>query len=446
MNAKARADALQIFRAALAAADAQQAVRRNLSMEGDRLLVGQTQIQLRDRARSVVVGAGKASARMTQAIEAMLGERVSGGLVSVKDGHSAPTCWIEIHEAGHPLPDERSLRNGRAIIERVGGLGADDVVLCLISGGGSALMEALGGGLTLSHLRTVTSELMHAGANIVELNCVRKHLSLIKGGQLARWAQPAAVCALILSDVVGDDLSTIASGPTCPDPTTFGDALEIIQRFGVGQSSEAREVVDYLERGARGEFAETPKASDPLFARVHNHIIGSNRLAVEAAAREARARGYRTEIITTFMQGEARETAKLLVAIAREKRAQGAARLCLLAGGETTVTVRGQGQGGRNQELALSAAIELEGIAGVTLLSAATDGGDGSSDAAGAIVDGETLRRARAVGLRAQPMLDQNDSHRFFAALGDQVITGPTFTNVNDLVIILIESAVKHND
>ncbi len=435
-----RSDALQVFQAALAAADSRAAVRRSLQLTDWLLIVDSTHIQLDNTSRMVTVGAGKASAQMAQVVEEILGERISAGLVSVKEGHGAATRMIEVREASHPLPDSRSLANGQAIIARVRGLSSQDVVLCLISGGGSALMEALGEGLSLEHLRTITGTLMHAGANIVELNCVRKHLSLIKGGQLARWAQPATVCSLILSDVVGDDLSSIASGPTCADPTTFADAIEVMRRFEVDRLSEAHDVNVYLERGVRGEVPDTPKPDDPLFGKVHNVIIGSNRLALEAAAQHARSLGYATELITAFLQGEAREVGKVLAAMAREKIVQGAQRLCLLAGGETTVTVRGNGQGGRNQELVLSAALALDGIDGVTVLSAATDGGDGSSDAAGAMADGRTLRRARAAGLNAQHMLDQNDSHHFFQALNDQVVSGPTGTNVNDVVIMIIDS------
>ncbi|MEP7200770.1 MAG: glycerate kinase [Chloroflexota bacterium] len=441
MNDASRADVMQIFHAALEAADSREAVRRNLRMDADGLHVGDRRIPLPDGARLVVVGAGKGSARMAQAVEETLGDPIRRGFISVKDGHRAPTKQIVVREAGHPLPDERSLTNGQAIIEQVRGLSPHDVALCLLSGGGSALLENLGEGLTLEDLRTITKVLMHGGANIVELNCVRKHLSLLKGGQLARWAQPATVCALILSDVVGDDLSAIASGPTCPDPTTFADALAIVQRYAPGTAHEQRlsEVARYLARGARGEIAETPKSSDPLFANVHNLIIGSNRLAIEAASRTAASLGYATEIVTTFMQGEAREVGKLLAAMARERIARGEQRVCLLAGGETTVTVRGNGRGGRNQELALGAAIALDGVACITLLSAATDGGDGASDAAGAIIDGATLARAQAVGLNAQRVLADNDSHHFFVALGDQIVTGPTLTNVNDVVVMLIE-------
>ena len=438
-NRSPRAEALAIFQAGLAAADARDAVRRVVHLEGDELFIGGARVALGPSSRVVVVGAGKAGARMAAAVEEILGERISGGVISVKDGHATQCERIHIHEAGHPLPDERSLANGRAIIDTVRGLAAQDVVLCLLSGGGSALMEALGAGLALPQLRAVTGALMHAGANIVELNGVRKHLSILKGGQLARWAQPASAYAVILSDVVGDDLSVIASGPTCPDPTTFGEALHTMVRFGVDRLEESAAVMDYLRAGEHGSLMETPKPDNPLFARVGNVIAASNREAVHAAAARASELGYTTEIVTTFLQGEAREVAKVLAAIARERKSGGAHALCLLAGGETTVTVRtAGGRGGRNHELALSAALELNGMEDVTLLAAATDGGDGSSDAAGAIVDGDSVMLGQLRGLNARRLLDANDSHRFFAETGAQVMTGPTLTNVNDLVVILI--------
>ncbi|MBI3732195.1 MAG: glycerate kinase [Chloroflexi bacterium] len=434
-----RKHATQIFQAALASADAHAAVFRNLAFDGASLTIGKVSAPLASHARVVVIGAGKASARMGLAVEEMLGSRINGGLISVKDGHGVSTRFIQVREAGHPLPDARSLANGRAILQSLNGLTAHDVVLCLISGGGSALMEVLADGLTLSNVRAVTDTVMRAGADISDLNCVRKHLSLLKGGQLARAAQPAAIFSLILSDVVGNDLSAIASGPTCPDPTTFADALQVISRCDHGGIPAMKPVIGHLERGARGELSETPKPDEPFWNNVRNLIIGSNEIAIEAAAREARALGYTTEIATLAMQGEAREVGRTLAELACRRRAEGAHQLCLLAGGETTVTVRGLGIGGRNQELTLASALALDGTNDVTLLSAATDGGDGSSDAAGAVVNGATIRRGSSIGLDAQVMLEQNDSHHFFRALGDQVITGPTLTNVNDVVMILIE-------
>lgn len=439
-NLSLRADALDIFQAGLAAVNARDAVRKALRLEGDVLHVGKEYVALSPSSRIFVVGAGKAGARMAAAVEEILGVRLAGGVISVKDGHAGHSERISIREAGHPLPDARSLANGSAIIEAVRGLAQDDVVLCLLSGGGSALMESLGEGISLQHLRAVTSALMHAGANIVELNCVRKHLSLLKGGQLARWAQPARVYSVILSDVVGDDLSVIASGPTCPDASTFSEALETLVRFGVDGLAEVASVRDYLQAGVDGRFSETPKPADELFKHVGNLIAANNREAVHAAAQRARELGYSPEIVTTYVQGEAREVAKVFVAIARERKAREEHQLCLLAGGETTVTVEmAGGRGGRNQELALSAALELSGLEGITLLAAATDGGDGSSDAAGAIVDGDTVSSGQKLGLNARKLLDANDSHGYFGRLDSQVTIGPTLTNVNDLLIILIE-------
>ena len=435
-----RADAQEIFQAGLAAVDARDVVRRTLRLKKDELGIGSERVALSPSSRIFMVGAGKASARMAEAAEEMLGARVAGGVISVKDGHAGHSERVSIREAGHPLPDARSLANGRAIIEAVRGLSEQDIVICLLSGGGSALMESLGDGISLQHLRVVTAALMHAGANIVELNCVRKHLSLLKGGQLARWAQPARVYSVILSDVVGDDLSVIASGPTCPDPTTFAEALETLVRFGIDGLSEAAAVRAYLQAGTAGKLTETPKPSDPVFEHVSNLIAANNREAVHSAAQRAHELGYASDIVSTYVQGEAREVAKVFVAIARERRAREEHRLCLIAGGETTVTVQaGGGRGGRNQELALSAALELNGLEGITLLAAATDGGDGSSDAAGAIVDGTTVAAGLRLGLNARRLLDANDSHRYFAALDSQVTTGPTLTNVNDILIMLIE-------
>jgi glycerate-2-kinase len=437
MNRQRRDDALVIFQAALAAADSHAVISRNLTLEPNALVVAGQKLPLAATARIVIVGAGKASARMAESAAAILGKRLSGGCVSVKDGHSVDVPAIVVREAGHPLPDERSIRNGREIIACVQNLSTQDIVLCLLSGGGSALMEDLGPGLTLDHLRAVTRALMHAGADIVELNCVRKHISVLKGGQLARWAQPSRVCALILSDVVGDDISSIASGPTAPDPSTFRDAIHILEQYGVAEENAVKPVFNYLTAHlGRGE-SDTPKPDDRLFQNVTNVIVGSNRMALSAAARQAEALGYYPEILTSYMQGEAREVGKLLAGIVRERAEKGHENTCLLAGGETTVTVRGHGRGGRNQELALAAAMVLAGVDDLTVLSAATDGGDGSSAAAGALIDGTTLARARALGMRPTLYLANNDSDAFFSATSDQIITGPTLTNVNDLVIAL---------
>lgn len=435
------AEAEQIYRAGLASVDPYRAIYSKLKLEDEYLVFEDLRVQLSDKSRIFAVGAGKAGAYMAQAVEDILQDRLSGGFISVKDGHAKPTTKIAIAEASHPQPDARSLANGERILSYCQQATAEDLVLCLISGGGSALMEVLPPEISLQDLRAATQILMHQGADIIALNTVRKHLSLIKGGQLARHAYPARVCSLILSDVVGDDLSAIASGVTVPDPTTFTDALAVLQRFDPHLQVSAS-IWNYLQRGS----LETPKPGDIIFDRVSNSMIANNSLAIASAAKEALKLGYQVEIMTYTLTGEARVVGREIAAMAlRTKQQQEVQKLCLLAGGETTVTVQGKGMGGRNQELALSAAIALKGTEGITLLSAATDGGDGNSDATGAIVNGSTVARARKLGLNALQMLDDNDSGTFFASLGDRLVTGTTFTNVNDLVIVLVDSVPQQS-
>jgi glycerate 2-kinase len=431
-------DARQIYQAGLDAVDAYLAVQKMLQVDKNHLLIGTESIAITNKTRIFVVGAGKAGAYMAQALENALLDTLTGGIISVKDGHAKPTQKIEIKEASHPQPDRRSLVNGQKILNWCQQAREDDLVLCLISGGGSALMEALPPEITLEDWQATTQILMHRGADIIALNTVRKHLSLIKGGQLARWAYPARVCSLILSDVVGDDLSAIASGVTVPDPTTFLDALQVLQKFDPTRQIPT-EIWDYLQRGVQNLLPETPKPGDIIFDRVSNSIIASNLLASNAAKEKAEELGYRVEVLPAPLTGEAQQVGKEIVTIARNRQQQGATKLCILAGGETTVTVTGKGIGGRNQELALAASIALAEVEGITLLSAATDGGDGNSNATGAIVDGNTVTKGRKMGLNPQHMLDDNDSGRFFATLGDAIVTGVTFTNVNDLVIVLLD-------
>jgi hydroxypyruvate reductase len=316
----------------------------------------------------------------------------------------------------------------------------DDLVICVISGGGSALLEALVAGVTLDDLRVTTDALLRAGATINELNTLRKHLSQVKGGQLARHSR-APILALILSDVLGSPLDVIASGPTAPDTTTFADALAVIERRGVRAQLPAC-VVAHMERGARGEIADTPKSDDAIFARVQNVVIADNAIACDAAMQAARDLGFNPLLLSTFVQGEAREVAKVLAAVAKEIVATHrpvARPACLVAGGETTVTVRGNGKGGRNQELALAAAIEIAGMPNVVVLSGGTDGTDGPTDAAGALADDNTLARAREHGLDARTFLANNDAYHFFQPLADLIITGPTNTNLNDVMIVLVQ-------
>ncbi len=433
-------DALAILQAALDAVDPVQAVRRVLRREGDSLHVGGRAYDLRRFRRVWVVGAGKAGAAMTQAVEGVLGERVGGGWVNVKYGYTAPTMRITVHEAGHPLPDAAGVQGAQHIAQIARQAAADDLVLCLISGGGSALMPLPVEGVTLADLQQLTEALLRSGAPIQALNAVRKHLSQLKGGQLARLAAPATVVALILSDVVGSPLDVIASGPTVPDPTTFAEARAVLERYGLWKNAPLA-VRRHIERGMAGDVPETPKAGDVALAHVQNVIVADNARAAEAALQQAQARGFHALLLSTYLEGEAREVAKVLVALGREVAANGrpvAAPACLILGGETTVTVRGAGKGGRNQELALAAALALEGSAQIALASLATDGTDGPTDAAGALVDGQTLARGRALGLDAAGALAQNDAYTYFHAMGDLLVTGPTNTNVNDLMCVFV--------
>ncbi len=433
-----RASALAIFQAALNAADPRRAVSRTLERTGDRLRVGSREYPL---SRVFVVGFGKASAAMAQAVEQILGDKIAGGWVSVKYGHRASfvSDKIHLHEAGHPLPDANSIAGAERILALLEQAAADDLVLCLISGGGSAILELPVPGVTLEDLRVTTEALLRSGATINAINTVRKHLSQVKGGQLARHTR-APIVSLILSDVIGSPLDTIASGPTAPDPTTFADVIAVIEQRGIRPQFPAG-VIEHIERGARGEFTDTPKTTDPALARVQNIIIADNAIACAAAASTAAEHGFQTLLLSTFVQGEAREVARVLAAVAKEIAATGVPvgrPGCIIAGGETTVTVRGQGRGGRNQELALAAAMEIAGLENAAILSAGTDGSDGPTDAAGAIADGSTLERAAARGLDARQYLYDNDAYHFFAPLGDLIVTGPTHTNENDVMLVLV--------
>jgi hydroxypyruvate reductase len=425
-----REAARSVFDAGLAAADVAPLVRRALA-----------DVRLAPSGRVRVVGAGKASGAMAAAAEAALADVIADGLVVVKDGYRAPTHRITLVEAGHPVPDAR----GEAAAHRIRALaeacGADDLLLVLVSGGGSALTPAPVPPITLADKQAMTRLLLAAGANINQLNAVRKHCSLLKGGQLARAAAPARVHALLLSDVIGDPLDVIASGPTAPDVSTFAEARAILERFDLLARAPAP-IVDRLGRGMRGEVPETPKPDDPVFRRVTNTVIGNNALVVDAAAARARALGYTPHVLTRSLEGEAREVADRLVALARQirdGRGPVAAPACVIAGGETTVTVRGKGAGGRCQEFGLAAALALDGQDGVVALAAGTDGTDGPTDAAGAVVDGGSARRARERGLDPRVSLDANDSNPVLAATGDLVVTGPTNTNLLDLYLLLID-------
>jgi glycerate 2-kinase len=419
-----RRDAHTIFRAALAAADPAAAVTRHLE-----------RLKLARYERIFVVGAGKAGASMAQAAERVLGRRITAGLVNVKHA-TARLRRIELNPSGHPVPDAAGVAGAERIAALAASAGKDDLVLCLISGGGSALMPAPAPPITLEEKQAVTRLLLACGANIHEINCIRKHISLIKGGQLARLAAPATVESLLLSDVIGDSLDVIGSGPTAPDASTFADAAAIFEKYGIASRVPAA-VRERIAAGVAGDLSETPKPGDPLFRRVRNTVIGSNRLALDAAARRARALGYRTLVLASEVEGETREIARMHAAIARQIAKSGQPvrpPACIVTGGETTVTLKGEGLGGRNQEFVLAAAIDIAGLRNTVVFSAGTDGSDGPTDAAGAIADGETLRR----GPEARRFLDANNSYHYFEGLGDLVKTGPTDTNVMDVRLILV--------
>lgn len=430
-----------IFHAGIRAVDPEACVQRRLQRVGNLLKAGEASYSLDEIEHLFVVGAGKASAAMARSVERILGDRINDGLILTKYDHGAELNHCRVIEAGHPVPDENGVRGAEALLELVSGAGPRDLILCLISGGGSALSPAPAGGITLSDKQETTRLLLSCGATIHEINTIRKHLSRIKGGHLCAAANGARIVSLILSDVIGDDMDIIASGATAPDPSTFGDCMEILARYDLTQKIPGA-VCAHLTKGRDGQKAETPKPGDPVFANVRNHIVGGNSDALSAAEDEARRLGFHPLILSSMIQGEAREAAKVLCGVAREVRRSGnpaTAPACLLSGGETTVSIHGDGMGGRNMELALSAGISLADSSGIVLLSAGTDGSDGPTDAAGAFADGSTLTRAEALGLSASESLARNDSYPFFQRLGDLFITGPTRTNVMDLQILLVE-------
>lgn len=451
-----RADAEAIFRAAVARVDPAPMIERALSLEDGpqgpvlvvRTEVEEARYELRNYDRIFATGMGKASARMARGLESRLGDRLKGGLVAVKEGHIEVLSRIQLLECGHPVPDARSGAAAAAILALGPSLGTKlterDLVIVLVSGGGSAILCAPAQGLSLADKAATTGLLLSSGATINEVNCVRKHLSAVKGGRLAAALAPASLVALVLSDVVGDDLDAIASGPTVPDPTTFSDALEILGRYGIKERLPPS-VQAHLAAGASGAIAETPKPGDPVFSRVRTLLVGSNILALGAAEAEARKRGYNSLVLSSRLSGEAREIALVFLGIGKDMANRGLPLklpACLIAGGETTVTLRGKGRGGRNQEMALALMAALgrapKDGEDLVFLSAGTDGNDGPTDAAGAIVDLELYRTAKAKGLDPAAYLADNDSYSFFSAAGGLIKTGPTNTNVCDVQVLLV--------
>jgi glycerate 2-kinase len=391
-----------------------------------------------------LISFGKAAFLMTKALSDNVCDLITRGIVITKYGHvqniSLPTS-IEIFEAGHPIPDKNGMEATRKAMAILKEADEKTLVLCLVSGGGSALLVSPKDGISLDDKQAVTDLLLKAGASISELNTVRKHMSEVKGGRLADFAYPARVISLILSDVIGDRLDVIASGPTSPDSTTYQMASEVIKKYRL-LDILPKTVRDILISGAEGRIADTPKEGSPIFKRVENIIVGSNRKAALAAEKKAKEFGFDTTILSTELQGEAKDVARWLAIKAIEAKeilkGKEVRKICLISGGETTVTVKGNGKGGRNTELALAFALEVRGTEGITLLSAGTDGTDGPTDAAGAFVSVETIQKARLLNLDPAAYLGNNDSYTFFSKTGELFIPGPTGTNVMDIQIILI--------
>jgi glycerate 2-kinase len=454
---KAYRDLESIFRAGVERVNPKELITAGVRLKGEELRVqsesASLAIDLGEFERILVLGAGKASAAMAAGLEQVLGERIQKGVVVVKYGHTEELKRIRLIESGHPVPDEQGVRGAEAVAALARRADEKTLVVNLISGGGSAILPApfqgqgRGGRLALSleEKRRATQVLLACGATIQEFNCIRKHISALKGGRLAELLYPARSLNLILSDVVGDRLDTIASGLTVADETTFTQALSIVRKYGIEEQLPAG-VMELLHRGEAGEFPETPKPGNPVFAAVSNVLLGTNYTALAAAARKAQQLGYAAVVLSSRVVGEAREVARVLAAMALDVRAMellAKKPACLLCGGETTVTIRGEGLGGRNQELALSflqeiGAVNADAVEGITFLSGATDGNDGPTDAAGAFASADILERAREQELSIPAYLARNDSYHFYEAVGGLLKTGPTNTNVCDLQVCLI--------
>jgi hydroxypyruvate reductase len=442
-----RRNAEDIFKAGVRRVDPYDAVRRFLRRDGDRLFLGEAggeeiPLDLKAFQNVYVVGGGKATAPMARAVEELIGERITQGIVNVKYGFSETLEHIEVVEADHPVPDQNGVQGTRRIMDLLEEAGEKDLVVSLISGGGSALLPHPAGGIRLEEKQAVTRKLLECGASIDEINAVRKHISASKGGQMARASAPATAINLMLSDVVGDRMDVIASGPFVPDESTFDEAWQILIHYKLLESLP-ESVRDHLDQGRQGKQSETPKAGDAAFARVTNLVIGSNIQALEQAAAQAESLGYRTLILSSMIEGETRDVAKVHAAIAREmlqSKRPVPPPACVISGGETTVTLRGTGRGGRNQEFCLAAALEIAGLPErLVILSGGTDGNDGPTDAAGAVVDPRSVEKGKNAGMEAETFLENNDAYTYFTATGELLMTGPTRTNVMDVRLILID-------
>ena len=429
----------QLLLDGLEAADPDSAIRRAVRNRHNSLRVGTQEYDLTGFSRIVCIGAGKASGAMAAALERQFGSRLEGGLVVVNDGQAGKTKKIRLLHARHPIPDHRSEKAARRMVRLLESLTDRDLVLMVLSGGASSLLAAPADGLTLKEKQLTTRLLLRSGATIQEINTVRKHLSAIKGGRLAS-ATTATVITLILSDVPGDDPTTVGSGLMTPDPSTFADAKRVLDMFDLRNRIPVT-VRRHVDRGVQGRISDTPKPGEALFSRVRHHVIGNNCAVIERMAKRARALGLRPLVLTRTLSGEARDVGKLFGNLAREMRVSGnpvRPPACLLAGGELIVTVKGKGIGGRAQEFALAAAPSIQGLSKVFVAGFGTDGIDGPTEAAGAIVDGQTISRAKEKGVSPEAALRENDSYGFFQRVGGHVVTGPTGTNVNDVYMILV--------
>ncbi|MAG35432.1 MAG: glycerate kinase [Dehalococcoidia bacterium] len=441
--AAARDLARRVLQAALDAVDPGQAVRAVLRRDGSLLLAGDHTYDLDLIDRVFVVGTGKAGEPMAQAVADVLEDRLSAGAVTVKEGTLTPASRslerVQFTEGGHPIPTRLAMDGANRIVDLAEAADEHDLVICLISGGGSALLPLPVDGVSLTDKQAMSDVLIRSGSTINQINTVRKHVSRAKGGRLAEFAAPAQVLTLVLSDVVGNPLDFIASGPTVPDSTTFADALSVLQQFDSERAVPAS-VWEHVESGAAGQVHETPKETDAaIFGRTRAILVGSNEIAAEAARAAAQRLGFQTLVWTTYLEGEAREIAKVAGAVAKElvhRNAPLQAPACMIAGGETTVIVRGDGKGGRNQELAVAAADAIRGLPRTLVVAAATDGSDAHPDAAGGMVDGTTVDRGRNRGLYVREALGNNDSYHYLQGVGDLLVTGPTNTNVNDLLFV----------
>jgi glycerate 2-kinase len=440
LDRKARALALESLESALNAADPRQIIKSKLSLRGSTLQVNSHSFNLKKFRDIYVIGGGKASGSMAEALEELLGNRIKSGLINVPRGTKNKTKRIKLHQASHPIPDETGVEGTRQMMGIAEQAEKDDLIICLISGGGSSLMPLPRGEVSIADKKEITNALLKSGATINEINTVRKHISDFKGGWLAKKAYPATVLNLILSDVVGDPLDFIASGPTVPDSTTFSDAIKVLKKHGLWNETPAS-IRKVLSEGEKGLIPETPKADDEAFKKVVNVVVGNNRFASLAACECLKSGGLNTLLLSATLEGEARHVGVVLASIAHEVFVSGnpvSRPAGIVAGGETTVTVTGKGSGGRNQEIALAALQKLRNIDGIVVASLSTDGIDGPTDAAGAIADGRTLARAMKTGLAPEEYLVNNDSYHFFSKLGDLIFTGPTGTNVNDISIIVV--------